>query len=89
MAATLNLPQAQPVTGADLYADAGKPCCLCRLPLDPADADRTGLAHAGCALIEMANVKADWRDYDMTVPADPFPTEGQVVADAYRAEIDF
>lgn len=45
------------VTFADLYADCGKPCCLCLKPLLPAEADHTGLAHRVCAERELADLE--------------------------------
>lgn len=55
------------VTFDDLWHDAGKPCCLCNRPLDPAEADGTGLAHLRCARIELENIhnEIDWIESEM------------------------
>ena len=71
------------VTFADLYADCGKPCCICLGPLRPSEADNTGLAHKECGRRELESLYRDdfescWDDYARDVPPVPFPTPEQV-----------
>jgi len=59
-----------PLTFADLHADAGKPCCLCLAALDPAEADGSGLAHAGCSADAMHAYENDDERYGSWFHAD-------------------